>query len=644
MPAARGGGFIGLRWRIEPAFGGEFTGPCSWEGLVDDLVEAGHDGSRSGADMSLAGMLKAAGYSHTEAGLILCAFPHGQANGIDWSNAKRLRHVARSILRSHEPHAKAHNDTPANQGRGTSRGTAPGHPELDDEEWPEPLDFLADGDMTGAPELRPEHLPDAIVPFVFDTAVRMGVDPAAVALAALVSLASVMDDEWCIQPKQNDTTWTESPRIWGAIVGDPSMLKTPILKITTAPIDKMEAQARDRYDDDMRRYRCEMKAWKDAGSHSEDEPKHPRLDRWLVEGATTEAISEVLRDDCKATQRAPAGKVLIRQDEMSEWIAGFDRYRSGGKGGSDRGAYLRLYNGGRYTIDRIQRGTFAISNWSACILGGIQPGPIRQIAKDATDDGLLQRFCYCVPAHQGRGEDRRHDALGMSRYASLFPVLAAMHPGTDSRVVLHAEAHQHRLAGPELTEAVGAMPDVPDRLKSALGKWPGLWARMTLIFHLIEAAGQRIRDGRVQPVPSVARDAAVKATAYLRDILLPHLLRADAVMFLTEQTGHAHWIAGFILSNGGGRITARDIMRSYRALKAPEKRREMLDVMASLEALGWVRPEFQPDGRPPVAWHVNPKVHTGFAARARDERTRRKAVKETIYEAVARYLKTSGEQ
>ena len=241
-------------------------------------------------------------------------------------------------------------------------------------EWPEPLDFLADGDMTGAPELRPEHLPDAIVPFVFDNAVRMGVDPAAVALAALVSLASVMDDEWCIQPKQNDTTWTESPRIWGAIVGDPSMLKTPILKITTAPIDKMEAQARDRYNDDMRRYRCEMKAWKDAGSHSEDEPKHPRLDRWLVEGATTEAISEVLRDDCKATQRAPAGKVLIRQDEMSEWIAGFDRYRSGGKGGSDRGAYLRLYNGGRYTIDRIQRGTFAISNWSRAFWAAFNPG------------------------------------------------------------------------------------------------------------------------------------------------------------------------------------------------------------------------------------------------------------------------------
>jgi hypothetical protein len=30
VPAARGGGFIGLRWRIEPAFGGEFTGPCTY--------------------------------------------------------------------------------------------------------------------------------------------------------------------------------------------------------------------------------------------------------------------------------------------------------------------------------------------------------------------------------------------------------------------------------------------------------------------------------------------------------------------------------------------------------------------------------------------------------------------------------------
>ncbi len=528
---------------------------------------------------------------------------------------------------------------PPGDARESGRGQA-----ADENDWPEPLDFLADADMTGAPELLPEHLPEAIAPFVFDTAARMGVDPTGVALAAVVSLASVVTDDWAIQPKQNDDTWTEAPRLWGAIVGNPSILKSPIVKVTTAPIDKMEAEARDRHENDMRRYRCEMKTWKDAGSDPASEPKAPVLDRYLVEGTTTEAISEVLRDDFKATQRAPAGKILIRQDEMSEWIASFDRYRSSGKGGADRGAYLRLYNGGRYTIDRVNRGTFAIPNWSACIIGGIQPGPIRQIAKDAADDGLLQRFCYCVPASQGRGEDRKPDAAALARYAALFPALGALTPGKflsgeAHRVVLHAEAHRHRLDILELTEALAAMPDASDRMKSALGKWPGLWARMTLVFHLIALADARARGETPKDVANVARGAATTATRYLREILLPHLMRADAVMFATEQTGHARWIAGFILSKGGDRIAARDIMRAYGSLRAPEHRRELLAVMESLETMGWVRPATQADGRPPVAWNVNPKVHTGFAERAKRERAERQATKDRIRETLAKHAK-----
>ncbi|MGD0106526.1 MAG: DUF3987 domain-containing protein [Rhodopila sp.] len=514
-------------------------------------------------------------------------------------------------------------------------------------EWPEPLDFLADAEATGAPELKPDHLPEAIVPFVFDTAARMGVDPAAIALAALVSLASVMDDEWCIQPKQNDDTWTENPRLWGAIVGDPSILKSPIVKATTAPIDKMEAEARERHEHDMRQHRCQMKVWKSEGSDPANEPKARPLDRYLVEGTTTEAISEVLRDDPKATQRAPAGKVLIRQDEMSEWVAGFDRYRPGGGGGADRGAYLRLYNGGRYTIDRVNRGTFAVRNWSACVLGGIQPGPIRQIAKDAADDGLLQRFCYCVPARQVRGEDRRPDAAALARYGALFPALAALHPGRGfkgegRRVVLDADGHQQRLRILDLGEALAAMPDTSERFKSALGKWPGLWARITLVFHLIDVADARAR-GEVGNVGNVARGSAATATRYMRDILLPHQMRAEAVMFSTVQTGHARWIAGFILSQGCERISTRDLVQAYRPLRAPERRRELIEIMASLEVMGWVMAEPPPDGRPIIiAWKINPKVSGVFAERAKRERTDREATKQRIHETLVRHRAPGG--
>src|SRR5262249_42204188 len=74
-----------------------------WEGLVDDLTEAGRDDSRSGADMSVAAMAKGAGFSNIDAGLMLCAFKHGKTNGEEWSDDARLRHVARCVLRSHTP-------------------------------------------------------------------------------------------------------------------------------------------------------------------------------------------------------------------------------------------------------------------------------------------------------------------------------------------------------------------------------------------------------------------------------------------------------------------------------------------------------------------------------------------------------------
>ena len=257
------------------------------------------------------------------------------------------------------------------------------------------------------PELREEHLPAALYPFVADMAVRMGVDPASVALASLVSIASVVNDAWQLQPKQRDDDWTEAPRLWGAIVGDPSILKSPVIRACTKPLDVLDAEARQRHASDMRQYEKDMAAWKKAGSEPDQEPRAPLLDRYIVEGTTMEALSEVLRSDGDAKQRAPAAKVLVRQDEMAEWIAGFDRYRAGGRGGADRGAYLRLYNGGRFTFDRIGRGSFAIPNWSACVLGGIQPEPIQRIAREAADDGLLQRFMYCVADRQSDGEDRR---------------------------------------------------------------------------------------------------------------------------------------------------------------------------------------------------------------------------------------------
>jgi hypothetical protein len=524
------------------------------------------------------------------------------------------------------------------RGRGGEGAESPGRgSERGDEAWAEPIDFLADDELTGAPELRPEHVPTVIYNYAIDVAARMGVDPAAVALVTLATCASVISDDWQLQPKRHDHSWTEQPRLWVGIVGDPSILKSPVISACTKPIDRLDVEARTQHTEATKEFKIKHKAWKDAGSDPATEPRPPRLSRYMVEGTTVEALSEALRDDPDAKQYAPASKVLVRQDEMSEWLANLDRYRGGGSGNADRGAYLRLYNGGRYTYDRVGRGAFAIPNWSACFVGGIQPGPIQKVAQHAEDDGLLQRFCFCVPGQQGGGADRAPDPAAQMRYDVLIRALTTLRPmvglgGIPARaVVLHAEAHQYREAIEALARAMAALPDTSDRLKAAYGKWRGLWARLALTFHLIEHADSQQAGGATTIIQVLSPDTARRVSAYLEEILLPHLLRADAVMFATKQTGHARWIAKFILSCGEGRIATRDIVQAYGALRAPEQRRQLLEVMEGLVTMAWLRPEERADPtRPPSAWTVNPLVLERFAHRGEAERAQRKQTREAM--------------
>jgi len=86
------------------------------------------------------------------------------------------------------------------------------------EEWPEPVDIFSDTDCP-APELKSKHVPTALWPYITDTADRMGVDPTSVAVACLVTTASVISDDWRLQPRVHNTRYTEQARLWGAIVG-----------------------------------------------------------------------------------------------------------------------------------------------------------------------------------------------------------------------------------------------------------------------------------------------------------------------------------------------------------------------------------------------------------------------------------------
>ena len=255
----------------------------------------------------------------------------------------------------------------------------------------EPVDPVDLWGKFDPPTLPRGLLPPLIEDFAFDRGMTMGCDMAGLAVGALAVCAAAIPDTIQLQPKKHDTRWLESARLWVALVGPPSTMKTPMMNAAVAPLRRI--------DNEMAR---------------ENQTRDGRVQQAVKGGKAAEGAAQADPDhDDGHHDRGGAGNpegqpdgVLCYQDELSGWFGSMDKY-SGARGSAkDRAFWLEAYNGGSYTVNRIQRGTVFIEHLSVSMLGGIQPEPIRKLAGDSDDDGLLQRFIPIVlrPAVIGRDE------------------------------------------------------------------------------------------------------------------------------------------------------------------------------------------------------------------------------------------------
>lgn len=485
-----------------------------------------------------------------------------------------------------------------------------------------PMDVFAE---FPAPPIRLEMLPDPIARYALECGQLIGVDPAMVAIPALVACAAALHDDVKIQPKRHETGWTESARLWCAIVGSPSVKKSPAIRRATKRLRKIDhdlaednAKLAASYAEKMAEHKEAQKEAKKTGERL-TEPVKPAMSRMIVEDITVEALSEVLKDNSRG--------VLCIQDELSGWFGSMDAYSGGKAGNKDRAAWLQAYNGGFRQVDRVMRGSVHIPNFSVSMIGGIQPDAIRRIAKDMTDDGLMQRFMIVIGSNCVE-LDRTEDGPVTRSFADLLDHLHAISGGA-TPVTLDEDAHTIREALNAYSAELADYPALPGGLRSHLGKWSGLFARLLLIYHAIECQALRIHPSQRQ----VTGATAGRVDLLMRRFLLPHALAYYTdILGASGDLEHARWVAGHILSKRLDVISNRDLIQAYKQWRGLDDWRRQR-VMQVLEDMGWLSPLLE-DGkaskRGATNWAINLQVHTLFAEKARAEAERREKIRAEI--------------
>lgn len=511
---------------------------------------------------------------------------------------------------------------------------------------PEPIDLFGEALIARVPELTRNMLPPVLADFAWDAAERLGVEPAMIAIPALVACAAAIHDDIKIQPRVLDTKWTESARLWVAVVAESGGKKTPAMEAAIRPLKDIEGRwAREdainaaKYENAREDHKAARqgrnKTIGEVGHEIADtvpramlpeKPERPkRRRRTFGADTTTEALASLLADN--------EGGMLGVYDELMGMFAGFDAYRSSGRG-KDRAAYLELWNGGPRSIDRkTDDKSVYVPNWSASIVGGIQPAKLRDIAHKLDGDGLLQRFLPFRGRTLGPGIDRKPDDRAIGAYSAGIRRLLELRPTTPAAAIeLEAEAHLVRQDVENIVQAMLVLPTTLPALKSHLAKWDGIFARVVLTMHAIE--GVSSAESYISRLkPEVAEETAARARDLMLGYFLPSVVGFYGEFFhaTDPETGHARWIAGHILARGLARITARDIKQAYRALESDDE--GVHDAMRKLRAANWVG-DGQTSGNS-TAWAVNPKVHLRFAQRAVHEKAEREATQARITQAAA---------
>jgi len=490
--------------------------------------------------------------------------------------------------------------------------------EVADINWPDP-EPLPSG-LAPVAAFDGEQLPDALRGFVSDIAERMQCPPDFPAVAVMVALATLIGRRCGIYPKRRDD-WLAVANLWAAVVGRPSLMKSPAIQQAMKPLDAMIHEARKAYaaamaafETNSEVYAGKRDAWKqklrkaakddeptDGISAPEKKPVAPIERRLRTNAGSVECLINLLNEN-------PNGFMVFR-DELTGWLRNLDKP---GKEG-DRQFFLEAWNGNgaSFDYDTFTHGHLHCESLCLSMLGSIQPGPLSHLIANAAkggggDDGMVQRFQLMVyPDTPGkwRNVDRWPDTEAKRRVRIIFERLDAMtFPATDEDIpALRFDAEAQDLFDEWRAELEAKVADEPSTMIEAhLAKYRSLMPSLALLIHLADIAD---RDA---PLAPVSVDAAARAAAWC-EYLETHARRIYGMQAVAEVEGAATLLQKLRRGDLQSPFTARQVYRNHWSrLSTPAEVEGACGILCDHE---WLRSEtVRGNGRPTVTYTVNPKA------------------------------------
>lgn len=323
----------------------------------------------------------------------------------------------------------------------------------------------------------------------------------------------------------------------------------------------------------------------------EDEAPCPRI---VVNDATVEKLGELLNEN-------PRGLLLMR-DELPGFLARMESEEYA----SERAFYLEAFNGsGRFTYDRIGRGTVHIANCTLSLIGGVQPSRIAPIVRGAitgtSNDGLIQRLQLAVwpdLRSSWRWVDRHPSKEARDAFEKVFRDLHEFPLGRpDQPLVLRFSPDGQDLfrAWMEEIQSEARGGNLSPVLEAHLLKMPKTVASLALLFELIDG-------GKFD----IGRTATLRALAWA-DYLRSHARRLYASGGTMIEDG-----ARLIVERRGqlpNEFSARDVYRKHWAgLSDGETVADAIELLIKTNHCRETKRTETQMGRPAIAYQWNPAL------------------------------------